>query len=158
MRGRGDGTWEVFLHGGRTPTPQAPDPRPDARIAAVTLAVPVSAIFTPESLALLLSYEDAPRIFSNLSRVIVDEIHALAESKRGDQLMLCLSRLATLSPQLRRVGLSATPVWRQSLDLFILGTGIGIAGFAAADALCLGDEDGGRARLSRCRVGQATAR
>lgn len=39
------------LHGGRTPTPQAPDPRPDARIAAVTLAVPVSAIFTPESLA-----------------------------------------------------------------------------------------------------------
>ena len=63
---------------------------------------------TPESLALLLSYEDAPRIFSGLSRVIVDEIHALAESKRGDQLMLCLSRLSTLAPDLRRVGLSAT--------------------------------------------------
>jgi len=63
---------------------------------------------TPESLALLLSYEDAPRIFSNLSRVIVDEIHALAESKRGDQLMLCLSRLTALSPHIRRVGLSAT--------------------------------------------------
>ncbi len=63
---------------------------------------------TPESLALLLSYEDAPRIFAGLSRVIVDEIHALAESKRGDQLMLCLSRLQTLAPGLRRVGLSAT--------------------------------------------------
>lgn len=63
---------------------------------------------TPESLALLLSYEDAPRIFAGLSRVIVDEIHALAESKRGDQLMLCLSRLAALCPGLRRVGLSAT--------------------------------------------------
>ncbi len=63
---------------------------------------------TPESLALLLSYEDAPRIFAGLSRVIVDEIHALAESKRGDQLMLCLSRLAALCPRLRRVGLSAT--------------------------------------------------
>jgi ATP-dependent helicase Lhr and Lhr-like helicase len=63
---------------------------------------------TPESLALLLSYEDAPRIFAGLSRVVVDEIHALAESKRGDQLMLCLARLQTLAPGLRRVGLSAT--------------------------------------------------
>ncbi|KAB2885684.1 MAG: ligase-associated DNA damage response DEXH box helicase [Albidovulum sp.] len=65
-------------------------------------------ITTPESLALLLSYEDAPRIFAGLSRVIVDEVHALAESKRGDQLMLCLARLETLAPGLRRVGLSAT--------------------------------------------------
>ena len=63
---------------------------------------------TPESLALLLSYPDAPRMFAGVSRVIVDEIHALAESKRGDQLMLCLARLSTLAPGLRRVGLSAT--------------------------------------------------
>ena len=63
---------------------------------------------TPESLALLLSYEDAPRIFRGLKRVVVDELHALAESKRGDQLMLCLSRLQSLAPGLRRVGLSAT--------------------------------------------------
>ena len=63
---------------------------------------------TPESLALLISYEDAPRIFSGLKRVIVDEIHALAESKRGDQLMLALARLQGLCPGLRRVGLSAT--------------------------------------------------
>ncbi|MDJ1006944.1 MAG: ligase-associated DNA damage response DEXH box helicase [Paracoccaceae bacterium] len=63
---------------------------------------------TPESLALLLSYEDAPRMFAGLERVIVDEIHALAESKRGDQLMLALARLQTLVPGLRRVGLSAT--------------------------------------------------
>jgi ATP-dependent Lhr-like helicase len=63
---------------------------------------------TPESLALLVSYEDAPRIFAGLKRVIVDEIHALAESKRGDQLMLALSRLQALRPGLRRVGLSAT--------------------------------------------------
>ena len=47
---------------------------------------------TPESLALLTSYEDAPRMFAGLSRVIIDEIHALAESKRGDQLMLALGR------------------------------------------------------------------
>ena len=63
---------------------------------------------TPESLALLTSYEDAPRIFAGLKRVIVDEIHALAESKRGDQLMLALSRVQALCPSLKRVGLSAT--------------------------------------------------
>jgi ATP-dependent Lhr-like helicase len=63
---------------------------------------------TPESLALLISYEDAGRTFAGLKRIIVDEIHALAESKRGDQLMLALSRLSTLAPGLRRVGLSAT--------------------------------------------------
>ncbi|WP_170441483.1 ligase-associated DNA damage response DEXH box helicase [Ruegeria arenilitoris] len=63
---------------------------------------------TPESLALLTSYEDAPRMFHGVQRVIVDEIHALAESKRGDQLMLALARLQTLCPDLRRVGLSAT--------------------------------------------------
>jgi ATP-dependent Lhr-like helicase len=63
---------------------------------------------TPESLALLTSYEDAERTFAGLQRVIVDEIHALAESKRGDQLMLALSRLSALRPTLRRVGLSAT--------------------------------------------------
>ncbi len=63
---------------------------------------------TPESLALLTSYEDAPRIFAGLKRVVIDEVHALAESKRGDQLMLALSRLQALCPGLRRVGLSAT--------------------------------------------------
>lgn len=63
---------------------------------------------TPESLALLISYEDAPRMFAGLQRVVIDEIHALAESKRGDQLMLSLARLQSLCPNLRRVGLSAT--------------------------------------------------
>ena len=63
---------------------------------------------TPESLALMISYEDAPRIFAGLQRVVIDEIHALAESKRGDQLLLALARLQTLCPGLRRVGLSAT--------------------------------------------------
>lgn len=63
---------------------------------------------TPESLALMTSYEDAARTFRGLKRVVVDEIHALAESKRGDQLMLALARLQAICPDLRRVGLSAT--------------------------------------------------
>ncbi|MEO1152569.1 MAG: ligase-associated DNA damage response DEXH box helicase [Pseudomonadota bacterium] len=74
---------------------------------------------TPESLALLLSYEDAPRMFAGLQRVVVDEIHALAESKRGDQLMLGLARLQTLCPDLRRVGLSATVEDPQAIARFL---------------------------------------
>ena len=77
---------------------------------------------TPESLALMLSYEQAPTIFAGLSRIIVDEIHALAESKRGDQLALCLARLQTLAPGLRRVGLSATVEDPPALAAF-LGAG-----------------------------------
>jgi ATP-dependent helicase Lhr and Lhr-like helicase len=63
---------------------------------------------TPESLALLISHPDAERLFAGLRRVVLDEIHALAESKRGDQLALALARLQALAPGLRRVGLSAT--------------------------------------------------
>lgn len=63
---------------------------------------------TPESLALMVSYPEAPTIFHGVKRIIIDEIHALAESKRGDQLMLALSRIAGFAPQMRRVGLSAT--------------------------------------------------
>ena len=63
---------------------------------------------TPESLALMLSYEQAPQIFGSLRRVVLDELHALAENKRGDQLMLGLARLRTLAPGVATTGLSAT--------------------------------------------------
>lgn len=63
---------------------------------------------TPESLALLLSYDDAARLFAGLTCVIVDEIHALAGNKRGDLLSLGLARLSNLAEKARFVGLSAT--------------------------------------------------
>ncbi|MEL6317585.1 MAG: ligase-associated DNA damage response DEXH box helicase, partial [Pseudomonadota bacterium] len=63
---------------------------------------------TPESLAILLAQEHGARLFAALARVIVDEIHALAGLKRGDQLSLCLARLRRVAPEHRRVGLSAT--------------------------------------------------
>jgi len=78
---------------------------------------------TPESLALLISYPEAPRLFAGLSRVIVDEIHALAESKRGDQLALCLARLQRLAPGLRRAGLSATVEDPPALARFLAPAG-----------------------------------
>jgi ATP-dependent Lhr-like helicase len=63
---------------------------------------------TPEQLALLVSSRDAPRLFEHLQTVVLDEFHALANSKRGDLLSLGLARLAKLAPAHRRVGLSAT--------------------------------------------------
>lgn len=63
---------------------------------------------TPESLSLLLSYPDSRRIFGALKTVVIDEVHAFATGKRGDLLSLCLARLASINPDLRRVALSAT--------------------------------------------------
>ena len=63
---------------------------------------------TPESLALLLSYDDAGNFFSDLRYIIIDELHAFFDNKRGDLLSLNLERLATLAPQAGRIGLSAT--------------------------------------------------
>ncbi|MDA0219189.1 MAG: ligase-associated DNA damage response DEXH box helicase [Proteobacteria bacterium] len=63
---------------------------------------------TPESLALLLSYPDAATIFGNLRFVVADELHAMAGTKRGDQLALGMARLAAIAPGHRRIGLSAT--------------------------------------------------
>ncbi|RJL18096.1 ligase-associated DNA damage response DEXH box helicase [Paracoccus siganidrum] len=74
---------------------------------------------TPESLALMLSWPEAPRMFAGLRRVVLDELHALAESKRGDQLMLGLARLRGLAPGLVATGLSATVEDPQALGRFM---------------------------------------
>jgi ATP-dependent Lhr-like helicase len=63
---------------------------------------------TPEQLALLIADRTAPSLFANLECVILDELHALEPSKRGDLLALGLARLSALAPGHRRVGLSAT--------------------------------------------------
>ena len=70
---------------------------------------------TPESLTLLLSLADADTIFATLRCVVLDEIHALAGTKRGDQLFLALSRLTSLAPLARHVGLSATVAHPEAL-------------------------------------------
>ena len=63
---------------------------------------------TPEQIALLLASADAPYLFKTLRRVVLDELHALVTSKRGDLLSLGLARLFRIAPDLRAVGLSAT--------------------------------------------------
>src|SRR5579871_4999013 len=63
---------------------------------------------TPEQLALFCAWEGARRYFEDLACVIVDEVHSIWPQKRGDLLALDLARLQQFSPNLRRVGLSAT--------------------------------------------------
>jgi ATP-dependent Lhr-like helicase len=78
---------------------------------------------TPESLALLLTAEDAGTMFGGLGAIVVDEIHAIAGSKRGDQLALGMARLARLAPGARRVGLSATVAHHDPLRAYLSPTG-----------------------------------
>jgi ATP-dependent Lhr-like helicase len=95
---------------------------------------------TPEQLALLLSSDDAPYLFSSLARIVLDELHALVTSKRGDLLSLGLARLWQLAPQMRAIGLSATVAEPEQLARFLVpqngaeskAADIVIAGGAAA--------------------------
>jgi ATP-dependent helicase Lhr and Lhr-like helicase len=91
---------------------------------------------TPEQLALLLSSDDAPFLFSSLKRIVLDELHALVTSKRGDLLSLGLARLWRLAPQIRAIGLSATVAEPQSLARFLVPQQGGIS--AAADIVIAG--------------------
>ncbi|OPZ00440.1 DNA ligase-associated DEXH box helicase [Bradyrhizobium sacchari] len=75
---------------------------------------------TPEQLALLLSSDDAPFLFSSLKRIVLDELHALVTSKRGDLLSLGLARLWRLAPQMRAIGLSATVAEPDQLARFLV--------------------------------------
>lgn len=81
---------------------------PSDRKARQRARPPQVLLTTPESLSLLLSYPEAETLFSGLKRVVIDEIHAFAPTKRGDLLALALTRLQALAPGLQRVGLSAT--------------------------------------------------
>ena len=63
---------------------------------------------TPESLMLLLSYDNAPDYFASLKCVVIDEMHSFTTGKRGDFTSLALARLKTLAPDHVRFGLSAT--------------------------------------------------
>ena len=74
---------------------------------------------TPESLALLISFPEANALFANLERIIIDEIHALVENKRGHQLLLAISRLQSISKNLRKLALSATVDHPQEIAGFI---------------------------------------
>jgi ATP-dependent Lhr-like helicase len=86
---------------------------------------------TPEQLALLLASADAPFLFGSLKRVVLDELHSLVTSKRGDLLSLDLARLYALAPNITSVGLSATVAEPSDLRRFLVPQPI--TGTAMAD-------------------------
>jgi len=81
---------------------------PASRRARQRVSPPDILLTTPEQIALMQSDKGAPELFGSLKIVILDELHALASSKRGDLLALDLARLRSHSPELTAIGLSAT--------------------------------------------------
>ncbi|HEV2284895.1 MAG TPA: DEAD/DEAH box helicase, partial [Steroidobacteraceae bacterium] len=80
-------------------------------------------VTTPESLYILLGSESGRRMLQTTRTVIVDEIHAVAGSKRGVHLALSLERLESLAGRkLTRVGLSATQKPIEEVARFLVGT------------------------------------
>src|SRR5207249_2785700 len=80
-------------------------------------------ITTPESLFLLLTSQ-ARETLRGIETVIVDEVHAVAGTKRGTHLALSLERLEALVDRpFQRIGLSATQRPLQEVGRFVAGTG-----------------------------------
>lgn len=75
---------------------------------------------TPEQLSLLIASEHTRVFFEDLRAVVIDEIHALAPTKRGDLLALALARLRRWAPAHRRIGLSATVADEDALVHWLL--------------------------------------
>ncbi|MCS7046884.1 MAG: DEAD/DEAH box helicase, partial [Gemmataceae bacterium] len=79
---------------------------------------------TPESLAVLLSQPSSRERLRGVRWVVVDEVHALASSRRGADLALSLERLADLTGErLQRIGLSATCSPLAEAARFLVGAG-----------------------------------
>ena len=93
--------------------------------AAMIKRPPHILVTTPESLYLLLTSESGRNMLATARSVIVDEIHAVAGSKRGSHLALSLERLAALANPhaLTRIGLSATQKPIEEIARFLVGSG-----------------------------------
>ena len=78
-------------------------------------------ITTPESLAIVLSSFKFIDHLKDVQWCIIDEVHALAENKRGTHLSLSLERLQKLSPAMTRVGLSATIAPLDEIAKYLVG-------------------------------------
>lgn len=80
-------------------------------------------VTTPESLYLILTSKNGREMLSEVHTLIVDEIHALVDSKRGSHLSLSAERLEALtSKKLTRIGLSATQKPIETIAQFLTGS------------------------------------
>ncbi len=83
--------------------------------------IPHILITTPESLAIILNSPKFQEKIKGVQWLIVDEIHALAENKRGVHLSISTERLQQLSPGLCRIGLSATIAPLEEIARYLVG-------------------------------------
>jgi len=114
---KGIGLEEVIRVGVRTGDTTA------AERAKLKRKPPHILLTTPESLAILLPQAGWAETLSEVRFVIIDELHALAENKRGAHLMLSLERLERRAKGLTRIGLSATAAPLPLLAEFLVGQG-----------------------------------
>src|SRR6266702_1175438 len=80
-------------------------------------------VTTPESLYLLLTSESGRRMLSTVRTLILDEIHAVVDDRRGAHLAFSVQRLVALTKYpLQRIGLSATQKPIEEVARFLVGT------------------------------------
>ncbi|MEO8307423.1 MAG: DEAD/DEAH box helicase [Pseudomonadota bacterium] len=114
---------------------------PQGERVAMRKSPPHILVTTPESLYLLLTSESGRAMLASTRSVIVDEIHAVAGTKRGSHLALSLERLAALAGRrLQRIGLSATQKPIEEVAHFLVGV------TDAADACVVVDSGHSRVR------------
>lgn len=96
---------------------------PQSERAAMLRTPPHILVTTPESLYLLLTAERSREVLRTARAVIVDEIHAVLESRRGAHLALSLERLDhACGRRIQRIGLSATQKPIEEVGAFLVGT------------------------------------
>lgn len=96
---------------------------PQAERSRMRRRPPHILVTTPESLYILLTSDSGRAALATTRTVIVDEIHALVQNKRGAHLALCLERLEEIAgTRLTRVGLSATQRPIEQVANFLIGS------------------------------------
>ena len=125
---------------------------PSSRRAAMLRTPPHILVTTPESLYLLLTAERSRAMLGTVRTVIVDEIHAVIDSRRGSHLALSLERLGhVVGRPLQRIGLSATQKPVSEVARFLLGS-------QSRDAPSVSDGDAdGKAKTGAARGSDAGA-
>jgi ATP-dependent Lhr-like helicase len=99
-------------------------------------------VTTPESLYLLLTSDNGRRMLQTTRTLIVDEIHAVADDRRGSHLALSIERLTNLvGRRLTRIGLSATQKPIEEVARFLVGT---LGSAHGADPRCTIVDEGHR--------------
>ncbi len=118
---------------------------PSSQRQAMVRHPPHILVTTPESLYLLLTAERGREMLRTVRTLIVDEIHAVADDRRGSHLALSIERLAHLvGGRLTRIGLSATQKPIEDMARFLVGaTGLDEAG----DPVCTIIDEGHKRKL-----------